>query len=471
MFGKKKVLTLFKGTKFSQRDVEELAAFLGADPKKLEKFNQSYQRFLCAEETDAGKMFSVSVKQAKPAREKEPGEELDISRKIVGEIKDLTEVWEIKNGICERKPSVTKLPLGEAVTLDEVKELAQEQRPMCTGKYTTQDLSVPAGFMVLSNYKKWKETGNRDFYKLFRQGLDILDVDPLVYAMLDQNPNSMSHWLPKFCAAVRESGCGLKIPDTVIAKIPATLLQLTRLDYERINQATRDIINAYCMEIFQLDVSKDYFVKTGTFSSKFDFRNAHVVGESEVRTLGEYLLYIQYQAVMAAGPLSHPSVYGMSTTTEWVVRDYIQPAEAVQTIYKGLPLRTEYRVFVDFDTREVIGIAPYWEAYTMEKRFSEKRDGHDIHDYVTFEAEKERLSSRYKENKEKVIGMVSELAFCCEGMEGQWSVDIMQDGSDFWLIDAAIAEQSAFYECVSQEKRRKYQEKWLPDNVAEIIGG
>ena len=41
---------------------------------------------------------------------------------------------------------------------------------------------------------------------------------------------------------------------------------------------------------------KEYFIKTGTYSSKFDFRNARVSGPKEVRELGEYLLFIHFHA-------------------------------------------------------------------------------------------------------------------------------------------------------------------------------
>lgn len=36
------------------------------------------------------------------------------------------------------------------------------------------------------------------------------------------------------------------------------------------------------MKVFGLDSKKDYFIKTGTYSSKFDFRNCHVQGASEM---------------------------------------------------------------------------------------------------------------------------------------------------------------------------------------------
>ena len=48
-----------------------------------------------------------------------------------------------------------------------------------------------------------------------------------------------------------------------------------------------------------------------------------------------------------AGPLSFPCIYGVSTTNEWVVREFIPDKEGNPCIYHGLPLHTEYRVFVD----------------------------------------------------------------------------------------------------------------------------
>ena len=99
--------------------------------------------------------------------------------------------------------------------------------------------------------------------------------------------------------------------------------------------------------------------------------------------LGEYLLYIHFQALQTAGPLSKPRIYGVSTTNEWVVREFIPDLENNPCIYHGLPLHTEYRVFVDCDTKDVIGISPYLEPETMLKRFSGEEDAnipHQMHD-------------------------------------------------------------------------------------------
>ena len=40
-------------------------------------------------------------------------------------------------------------------------------------------------------------------------------------------------------------------------------------------------------------------------------------------------------------------------------------------------------------------------------------------------------------------------------MKGQWSIDIMQNGSDYWLIDMARASESALSECVPKEKLKQ----------------
>lgn len=55
-----------------------------------------------------------------------------------------------------------------------------------------------------------------------------------------------------------------------------------------------------------------------------------------------------------------------------MVRDFIPDTENNPTIYHGLPLHTEYRVFVDFNAtdpfEQVLGISPYWEPKTMKSK-------------------------------------------------------------------------------------------------------
>ena len=299
-------------------------------------------------------------------------------------------------------------------------------------------------------------------YNLFRQGLDILDLDPITYKIIETNPNSMGYWFPELVEKCKDSF--FKLPKTTIIKVPITLLQLTRTDYQSLTPITIKILDDYCMKAFNLDVNKEYFIKTGTYSSKYDFRNTHVYGEKEVRELGEYLLFIHFQALQMASPLSSPCIYGVSTTTEWVVREFIKDKENNPSIYMGMPLHTEYRVFVDFDEDKILGISPYWEPDTMKKRFGNSNDSNDpdkIHDYIIYKMHEQTLMKRYEDNKNIVLNNIEKLISDIS-LPGQWSIDIMQNGDDFYIIDMALAINSALKECVPSGLLKEPEENWIP---------
>ena len=49
---------------------------------------------------------------------------------------------------------------------------------------------------LITMLMKYEETHNPMLYHKFRQGLDILDLDPITYEMIGCNKNSMGYWLP-----------------------------------------------------------------------------------------------------------------------------------------------------------------------------------------------------------------------------------------------------------------------------------
>ena len=53
------------------------------------------------------------------------------------------------------------------------------------------------------------------------------------------------------------------------------------------------------------------------------------------------------------------------------------------------------------------------------------------------------------------------------GLSGQWAIDVMQNGEDFWIIDMSLAQNSALNECIPENLRRPLQENWLPTLCAE----
>lgn len=364
---------------------------------------------------------------------------------------------------------------GKLVDFSELEALSERSRPNLTGWASLRDVHAPSWPHLFSIAKSCRETGDQEERQrgmhLFLQGLDILDLDPVLYAMLGMNPDAMSHWLPALAIACAKKGF-LKVPKTRICLVPVDILQMARVEYEELTPETFAIIDEWAMRAFDLDISGDYFVRTGTESWKFDFRNARVRTEKEIRELGEYLLYLQYQSALAAGGFSGGhmtgvSIYGKSTTNEWVVREFIHDAENNPTIYHGLPLHTEYRFFVDFDADDILGVVPYWEPSVMKERFGNQDDAAHpdmIHDFVTYSMHEPKLMERFRKNVGALSAHVRAVLPYMD-LIGQWSLDIMQNGEDFWAIDMALARDSALLEFIPQDRLKLVPETcddWLP---------
>ena len=455
---------------------DEMAELLRCEPEALEAFEQAYAYASMAEPRDEHDLFGVNSREASAALrgralETETPKDLDVLvGRIVDELMAQTEVMEYDGDACGRVDEKQPVRgfIGDAVTLDDVSALPEHLRPQLTGELVKKDIDADSAPVLLWYYRRMLEARRegdveraRTCYHHFRQGLDILDLDPLTYEIIATNPNSMGHWLP---ALAKAAACvdGLSIPRTRIARVPLPILQLTRCEYMGLTPTTLRIVDEWARRAFGLEPDGDYFIKTGTFSSKFDFRNCRVRSPKEVSELGEYLLFIHHQALQAAGPLSRPCVYGMSTTVEWVVRDFIDDGGERPTIYHGLPLRCEYRVFIDCDSDRVLGVHPYWDPDVMHERFDGARDIDGKHDAVTYRLAEDALATDFEANEGRVAELVARMLPHLD-LAGQWSLDVMQNGDDLWLIDMALAENSAFYnETVPPALRRPSEEDWLP---------
>ena len=474
--------SLFNAPARIERQKKDLVAkLLKTSPEALAAFEKQYAEKVLSEPGED--RFEVNSRQASAqARSIDPNavpidinmtEVAALEDRIVDELLADTQTWSFDGVLQTRKNTLLALPANApAISIKDLSGIPLEVRPQLTGNLLRKDMPGSSYMTILSFYSMFlsgrtpqeRATG----YHHFRQGLDLLDLDGIVYQIIDTNKNSMSHWLPQLVDAC-QGQTFFKIPATTIAHVPLPLLQLTHLEYEELTQTTLDIVDKWAMKAFGLNEAKDYFSKTGVYSSKYDFRNAKVSGKKEVRELGEYLVYIHFQANSMAGPLVQPrSIYGVSTTTEWVVREFIPDKENNPCIYKGLPLHTEYRIFVDCDTDQVLGYTPYWEPEMMKNRFDQGNDAnspHQVHDYVIYKMHEDTLMARYEANIEAVVEHVKNILPALN-LQGQWSIDIMQNGDDFWLIDMALAENSAFYEVVPPQLRRKIPEQWLPEHIS-----
>lgn len=473
---------------------EEAARILKISPEALEAFEAAYRKGAlddldgeCPENAkQAARAYSrmtgaAGMKGMAPGEEGGPDPEAAISR-IIAELAAQTPVY-VYDGEKAYSRKQVLLPEGAGsvpVTREEIMALPEPLRPQLTGSLMKKDMNGDSYPALLAFYRMSKTAGTarqrQQAYHQFRQGLDILDLDCVTYEILGRNRNSMGHWLPPLVDAVMGQDF-FRVPKTMLIQVPMPLLQLTRLDYMSLTPATMRIVDGYCGQVFGLRPDGDYFIRTGTHSSKFDFRNARVRGAAEVAELGQYLLFNHYSGLMMAGPLSQPSIYGMATTREWCVRKFIedhdQPANPM--IYKGLPLRTEIRAFIDMDRKEVIGMAPYWDPALMKQRFGHEEDAdspHQIHDYIIYSMHEDVLMGRYRAAEGRVREELGKMLPRL-GLSGQWSIDIMLNGKDadgkeeFWIIDMALAENSALKECVPEGLLKHTDEDWLP----EITGG
>lgn len=458
-----------KEKELSTLSKNEIAELLNTTPEALAAFEKTYKKEIIENPNIPENFFKINAKQATKLNKKNINKDgiiLDLTERIVSELLSQTTsyIYDGKDGFYHS----FNIDIRNPVTLEEILSVPEDLRPQLSGNLIKKDIEGDSCVSLLQNWKEYKTNKNPKIrqmnYHMFRQGLDILDLDPITYKMIEMNPNSIGFWLPELVEAAKCQNF-FKISKTTVIKVPITLLQLTRIDYQNLTPATIKILDEYCMKAFDLDINEEYFIKTGTYSSKFDFRNAYVKGEKEVRELGEYLMFIHFQALQMASPLSTPCIYGVSTTNEWVVREFIKDKENSPSIYMGLPLHTEYRVFVDFDTDEILGISPYWEPETMKKRFGNSCDSNDpdkIHDYIIYQMHEETLMKRYQDYKSTVLTQIENLIPNIN-LPGQWSIDIMQNGEDFYIIDMALAVNSALNEYIPKGKLTQRNENWIPE--------
>lgn len=447
---------------------EELAAMLKTDPDTLKTFDEVYKTQVLESRELHENMLQWNSATIKAILDKKvyfPPELNSLIDRIVDELIPETRlyIYNAKHGGYYVKYSANRDFVTDA-TNEELNRYPEELRPQFTGKLMMVDVSEPSYKSLLQNYAEYKNAKNDRmkmlYYNLFRQGLDILDLDDFTYQMLEMNPISMGFWLPPLVEGLYGNKF-FKVPDTKILHVPITMLQLTRLGFETLNPVTKEIVNRYCQKIFHLDRHEDYFIKTGTYSSKYEFRNAHIHEPKEVDEMGEYFLLLNHLTCSMAAPTNNRSFYGANTTNEWVVREYIKDKESNPTIYNGLPLHTEYRVFVDFDMKEILGVSPYWRSDVMKNKFKEVSSPQERHDYVVYLMHEDVLNKRYNESVQTVLNEMEKVIPRIK-LTGQWSIDVMRNGDDYYIIDMALAEHSALNDCVPKNLLRAYPQQWLP---------
>lgn len=267
---------------------------------------------------------------------------------------------------------------------------------------------------------------------LLSRTLSVSDLTENVYNRFANNKNSMYNWIDEIEYAISKTDTELLSPQTKVRRLPIELAQFIRLEYHETDKRDRDLFNEIVFEWFELEDDKTYFIKTGVFSSKFQFANAKCL---EPREMGEYFQVINNFAMNI----------GAGSSIDLVVREYIEDVEGNPTIYNGMPLRTEFRAFVDFDTKEIIGIVPYWNPLVMKRALSAGLSDSMQQDYETYMRHEHKIMDEYNEYLPRVRKAINEL-LPEVSLSGQYSIDVMKNGDDLYVIDLALMSESALTE-------------------------
>src|SRR5690606_25319414 len=132
---------------------------------------------------------------------------------------------------------------------------------------------------------------------------------------------------------------------------------------------------------------------------------------------------------------------------EVVIREYITDVDDRLEIYHTMPLRTEFRVFYDFDEKKTFGIANYWHPHLMEEK-----GALDAIDAQVYKIEKQKIMKEYQEDKNRGAAEVDFLLKGCDSLHGKWSMDIMKNGDSYYIIDMARMEYSELIDQMEEIK-------------------
>jgi hypothetical protein len=251
--------------------------------------------------------------------------------------------------------------------------------------------------------------------------------------MLKENPNNFSNWYPNFVASGR-----LRTPKSVGYRMPDELFSCTFLenpdDIERLLEwIEREILPSILSDFPK---ESNIFFKNGCFSNKFDFANSCLITPEEKTAEGilRHILNIEEPALC----------FDTRGYLEFVAREWIQPMPGTPTIYNGMPLRPEIRVFYDFGTKELLYDKFYWDWDYCSPRILGTEDADEYSEAYPV------IENEYLANRSWALEEIKNALATVEEMEGIWSIDFLlnrtENGYELWMIDAADAWESAYWD-------------------------
>ena len=251
--------------------------------------------------------------------------------------------------------------------------------------------------------------------------IDKDDTECNLYKYDCMIPSLFSKWFPFI------EGKGFKTPESTIIPVPQDVFIAC---YDPHIKAQRELIESFVKENIAslMQEHKTYFCKNGSFSNKFNFKDCWTYKQR----ITESFININYAALCCeAGGVS-----------EFILREPVFTRRCIySTIYNGMPLRPEFRVFYDFTNHKPLYIVNYWDYdYCAEHIY-------DPEDRKVFDDTREYLDTMFNKHKFRAMRESESNLRNVTGLDGIWSVDLMMaDDDTFFLIDMAVGIQSAYWD-------------------------
>lgn len=252
---------------------------------------------------------------------------------------------------------------------------------------------------------------------------------------LRENKNNFSYWFPKLSVVNRH---GIMVPKSYIVDVPEDIyeafFQERKGDRCLIRQWTHKAVLPIIKKHFD---GKEVFLKNGCYSGKFNFdKCCHIKAGASLEDIVTHLCELQMDSLLKE----------TDGNLEMVLREWIQPEEGNKTIYGGMPLRTEMRLFYDFSNHKPLYWVNYWNWDDCHDPICIGWDGERKEDADVYEEYysyiDEELGLCYEKHWQTIVDALQQVS----SMEGIWSVDFLFEKEQVWLIDAAIGPRSHYWD-------------------------
>lgn len=199
-------------------DIDAAAAMLSTTPGLLREFERSYHANILDRKNAPTGPLGPDAKTVVESRSGHglSDEALALDARIVRELLADTSVIRFDGERLTATPSLAPVP-EKYVTEADVNALQPGERPQLAGELIHRQIDTVNYPLLLDMWRhatdpKRSARQRREAYGMFRTGLDLLDLDPVMYRMLDLNPASMGRWLPALVKANEGRGF-FRIPE------------------------------------------------------------------------------------------------------------------------------------------------------------------------------------------------------------------------------------------------------------------